>query len=154
MEYSEVEQRVDASIQSFQQEDRYLLEHNLNERCIAARLAFHLQRSFPEFSVDVEYNRVGGSPKRLALPEECANSVDDEGHALVVPDVIVHRRGPDGVNILVVELKKVGDRRGLDCDRRRIQSLKARLNYCFGVLIECETRARHEPRIFVHEWLQ
>ena len=94
MEYPEVERRVEEALRAFQQQDRYLLEHNLSERCIAARVAFHLQRSFPEYSVDVEYNRAGDVPKRLELPEECANSVDDDGRALVVPDVIVHHRGP------------------------------------------------------------
>ncbi len=153
MEYREVERRVEESIQSFQQEDRYLLEHNLSERCIAARLAIHLQRFFPEYSVDVEYNRAGYIPKRLDLPEECANSVDDEGRALVVPDVIVHHRGLDGPNLLGIELKKAGDRRGPNCDRERIRALRARLDYCFGALLECETRAEHEPRIFVREWL-
>lgn len=76
------------------------METNLGERCIAARLAFHLQRVFPEYHVDVEYNRTGDTPKRLDVPARCANSLDDEGRALVVPDIIVHLRGPDGPNLL------------------------------------------------------
>ncbi len=153
MEYNEVERRVRDSIKAFELDDRYLLEHNLSERCIASRLAIHLQTFFPQYSVDVEYNRAGDIPKRLDLPDECANSVDDQGRALVTPDIIVHRRGPEGSNLLGLEIKKTSDRRGLDCDRKRIQALKTQLNYSFGVLIECETRPGYEPRILVREWL-
>jgi hypothetical protein len=153
MEYPEVKRRVNVSLEYFEQEDRYLLEHNLSERCIAARIAYHLQRVFPEYSVDVEYNRAGDIPKRLDLPEECANAVDDEGRTLVVPDIIIHQRGSDGPNILGIELKKAGDRRGTDCDRKRMRALKESFGYCFSALFECETRAGREPRIFVCEWL-
>jgi hypothetical protein len=100
MERAEVQDRLEAALTSFRIEDHYLLEHDLGERCIAARLALHLQRVFPEYSVDVEYNRAGDLAKRLSVPEECANSFDDDGRALVVPDVIVHKRGPDGPNVL------------------------------------------------------
>jgi hypothetical protein len=86
--------------------DRHLFENNLGERCIASRLAMHLQNAFPEHSVDAEYNRAGDIPKKLGLPPECANSQDDDGQSLAVPDVIVHRRGPEGPNLLVLEVKK------------------------------------------------
>jgi hypothetical protein len=88
-----------------------LLEKNLNERCIAGRLVMYLQELFPEQHVDVEYNRHGDTPKRLGLPEECANYWNEDGEALVVPDVIVHRRGEAGPNILIVELKKTTNER-------------------------------------------
>jgi len=153
MEHREVERRVEEALQAFRHDDRYLLEHNLSERCIASRVAFHLQHFFPEYSVDVEYNRAGDIPKRLDLPDECANSVDDDGRALVVPDVIVHRRGTAGPNLLGIELKKMGDPRGPDRDRDRLRALRARLDYRYGALLECETRPGHEPCIRVREWL-
>jgi hypothetical protein len=103
-------------------------------------LAFHLQQQFPVYCVDVEYNRKGADAKRLAIPEECANAFDHLGRALVVPDIIVHRRGPDGPNLLGLELKKIDDPRGPGCDRQRIRALKEQLQYEFGALVECETR--------------
>jgi len=154
MEFQEVERRVSEALRAFQTEDLYLLEHNLSERCIASRMAHHLQRYFPEYSVDVEYNRSGDSPKRLGLPDGCANSVDDNGCALVVPDIIVHRRGPNGRNLLGIEVKKAGDPRGTDCDRNRIQALRATLKYCYGAILECETRRRRQPGVVVSEWLR
>lgn len=154
MEHAEVARRVDEALQAFRQNDGYLLEHNLSERCIAARVALHLQRCFPDYSVDVEYNRAGDMPKRLDLPEDCANSFDDDGRALVVPDIIVHRRGPAGPNLLGIEIKKAGDPRGFDCDRNRIVALKKRLGYEHGALVECETRTGRQPSIAVSEWIQ
>ena len=152
MEHSEVERRIREALAEFEATDCYLLEKNLSERCIAARLAFHLQRVFPEFHVDVEYNRAGETPKRLNVPEECANAIDDEKRALVVPDIIIHRRGPDGPNLVGLELKKTTDPRGTDCDRARIQSLTAELGYKYGALLECETRPHQKHYIQVIEW--
>ena len=62
--------------------------------------------NFRGLNVDVEYNRDGATPKRLDLPEACANFRNDDGEALVVPDVIVHQRGHNRQNVLVLELKK------------------------------------------------
>ena len=154
MEFNEVERRLTAGLEAFQREDTYLLEHDLSERCIAARLAMHLQFTFPEYSVDVEYNRAGDIPKRLKLPDNCANSVDDHGQALVLPDIIVHRRGLSGPNILGIELKKVGDRRGSECDRKRIRALRKHLRYEYGVLLECSTGCLYQHGIKVREWFR
>jgi hypothetical protein len=70
------------SLAAFEAQDMYLLEVEVNERCIATRLAHHLQDAIPEFSVDAEYNRAGADPKRLGIPLECCNSVDEDGNAL------------------------------------------------------------------------
>jgi hypothetical protein len=94
-----------------------LLENDLSERCIASRLAMYLQAEFLDYSVDVEYNRHGYIPKKLGLPDECANYWDELGRAFVVPDIIVHRRGSDGPNILVFEVKKTTNRNSRACDQ-------------------------------------
>lgn len=39
----------------------------------------YLQAEFPDHSVDVEYNRHGDIPKKLGLPDECANFWNEEG---------------------------------------------------------------------------
>lgn len=153
MDPTEVQRRVEAALARFLEQDVYLLEHNLHEQCISARVALHLQGLFPEYSVDVEYNRAGDIPKRLGLPDECANSFDEEGRALVVPDIIVHRRGTEGPNVLGLELKKTSDPRGSECDRLRIKALKEHLGYEHGALLVCETRQAHEHTIRVLKWI-
>jgi hypothetical protein len=46
----------------------FLLEHNLNERSITHKFAELLQRVFPEWDVDCEYNRNHDKMKTLNLP--------------------------------------------------------------------------------------
>jgi len=154
MDASEVRERLKAAIAAFMTRDRYLLECDLREECISARLALHLQGAFEDYSVDVEYNRAGDLAKRLRLPEECAKKRDRDGRALVLPDIIVHQRGPHGPNVLVIEMKKTSNPLGFNCDRRRIQAFRDEFGYTFGAVLECETRAGHEPHILIVDWMQ
>jgi hypothetical protein len=131
--------------------DSYLLEHDLSERCIAARLSLYLQPRCEKYAVDVEYNRKGDSCKRLGLSDDCANYRDANGESLVVPDLIVHARGAAGPNLLVVELKKTSNTAGRGCDRERVHAFLQSLGYHCGALVECETRHGRAPCTRV-EW--
>lgn len=153
MDAKQVLRRIDQAIAAFMRFDRYLLEHDLREECISARLALHLQPLFADFSVDVEYSREGDLAKRLQLPYKCAKKLDRDGRALVMPDIIVHRRGQDGPNLLVIEIKKTSNPLGFDCDHLRIHAFREQLGYTFGALLECETRNNSEPAIRIREWL-
>jgi hypothetical protein len=150
---NEVRQRLERALRRLRDADLYLLENDLSERCIAARLAMYLQPEFGDYAVDVEYNRAGDTPKRLNLPDECANYRDRNGDALAVPDVIVHRRGPAGPNLLVLEMKKTTNPAQFGCDRARVLAFRARLGYQFGALIACETRQRHGYGVAIEEWI-
>ena len=59
---------------------------------------------FPLYSVDIEYNRkgLGVDPKDIEMPG--ANGVSTTSK--VFPDIIVHERGTNVRNLLVVEVKK------------------------------------------------
>jgi len=153
MEGEEVKKRLHDALQKIVKSDLYLLEHDLSERCIASRLAMYLQSLFSKYAVDVEYNRAGAFPKKLGLPEKCANYRNNNGEALVVPDIIIHRRGLEGPNILVLELKKTSNRDAYQCDRKRVRAFRTQLRYAYGALIECETRQGHKPGIMISEWL-
>jgi hypothetical protein len=148
----EVKTKVAEALRAFMDSDSHLLTHDLSERCIASRVAYHLQHCFPDHSVDVEYNRAGHTAKRLNLPPECAKFVDENGESLVFPDIIIHHRGADGPNLLGIEIKKEGDRRGVECDRLRLKALKLQMKYTAGALLVFETRAGRESRISI-EWL-
>ena len=52
----------------------------------------------------------GGGAQVVAMPR--AAHLAEHGEALAVPDVIVHRRGQDGPNVLVLELKKTSNPAG------------------------------------------
>jgi hypothetical protein len=153
MERHNVRRRLDAALEMLVRKDGYLFANRLGERCIAARLAMYLQHEFPRHAVDAEYNRDGDTPKRLRLRPECENYRNEHGESLVVPDVIVHRRGPEGPNILVLEVKKTSNPIPRNCDHARIHAFRRRYGYEFAALIECETRPGREPAAGVAEWL-
>jgi hypothetical protein len=142
-----------AALDNLNDKDTHLLQYDLSERCIAARVAMYLQPRCGEYSVDVEYNRAGDTPKRLGLPDECANFRDVNGKSLVVPDLILHTRGPDGPNLLILEFKKTTNPAGPGCDRLRVQAFRRPpLSYQCGGLILCETRSGYTPRAVLAEW--
>jgi hypothetical protein len=153
MEPEEVRKRLEAALRQLEENNSHLFEDNLSERCIASRLAMYLQNVFPEFSVDVEYNRKGVRPKTLDLPEECANYQTKNGEVLVLPDIIVHRRGEEGPNILALELKKTTNPGSRECDHMRIHAFREQLNYGSAAFVECETRPGRKPSAAIAEWL-
>jgi hypothetical protein len=157
MDEAEVRRILEEALQRLVVDDSHLLENDLSERCIAARLAMYMQPGFQatRWSVDVEYNRKGNTPKVLGLPKACVKKkeFEDGDNALVVPDVIVHRRGPQGPHLLVLELKKTTNRAPRGCDRRRVDAFRADLDYTFGATIECETRAGHRPGAQITAWV-
>jgi len=153
MTEAEVREKLQVAAQELVAVDAHLLENDLSERCIASRLAMYLQSEFPELSVDVEYNRLGAHPKTMELPEECANYMSNDGEPRVVPDIIVHKRGQEGPNLLVLELKKTTNRDSRECDRMRIRAFRKQLKYSYAALIECETREAKTPSVVIAEWL-
>lgn len=140
--------RVDVALESLATYDDILLEYDVGERTIAAKLAQYLQGVFPGHDVDVEYNRHGLDPKRVGLPVGCHQA----GDALVVPDIVVHRRGHDRDNLLVIELKKTTNRDPRDCDQTKVLALKGALHYEFGITIEIPTGPARGGLEVVQEW--
>jgi len=89
------------------------------ERAIAHRLAVYLEAAAPkriraelQLSVDCEYNRHLGAGKVHTIPKKLVQIVEDAKRKVkpasdsIAPDVIIHRRGVDDYNLLVIELKK------------------------------------------------
>jgi hypothetical protein len=91
--WPDVRKRLWLAAQQLFLHDRYLLKHGVMECAISHRLAVYLEIGFPGWDVDCEFNKDGDDPK---LADVCGWR----------PDVIVHRRGKDGPNLLSVEVKK------------------------------------------------
>ncbi|WP_379134383.1 hypothetical protein [Paenibacillus sp. sgz500958] len=93
--------------------DSYLIENNLHERAITHRIGSYLIKEFPQWDVDVEYNRVGNDPKKiheiesLIYEEIYKKGLQDHfnNNMNVLPDIIVHKRGTKH-NLIALELKK------------------------------------------------
>ena len=153
MRTDEVKDYLTQATARVEKEDSHLLMVDVSERCIAARLAMYLREYFADYDVDAEYNRHGEDKKKLydlVDKHDCSRDRGDEGQR-VLPDVIVHRRGDDDSNLLIVEMKKSANQGDIARDRHRIKAFRAELGYEFGALVVCETKG-HSAIFF--EWYE
>lgn len=124
----DVEQLLKAALDAFHVAELHLLRTDASERSMTHRLALHLTPLFPAFDVDCEYNRDGFDVKRLALHEREAKDDDTEA-VTVFPDIVVHRRGDNEANLLVIEVKKARSAVNAEYDMLKLQAFKRDLKY-------------------------
>lgn len=124
---------------AFQNNEKQLFEVDANERSLTHKLAEILQRHFPKWDVDCEYNRLDAGIKVLPTPER--TSSDDTDGISIFPDIIVHKRR-DRNNLLVVEVKKATNRR-TETDEQKLKGL-TQSNGSYGyelglhVIVDCK----------------
>src|SRR5439155_25490710 len=66
--------KVVTALQEFYAHETYLFEKDLGERTLTHRLAVHLEKHFPGWNVDCDYNRLG--ERTLRLPHGTMVSTD------------------------------------------------------------------------------
>jgi len=149
---NEIELIVKCSLQKLRRLDKDLLDISVNERTITHKLAEYLQEHFPAFNVDCEYNRYMNYIKRIRNEQdrsrEIANLSDIKLAELIwenkeaftiYPDIIVHNRGNQENNILIIEVKKSSNRDTGDSDKKKIEELMNRpYNYNFGLFLRID----------------
>jgi hypothetical protein len=97
-----------------------LLEREPGERALTHRLAVALERQFPEWNVDCDYNRLG--ERTWKLPKASIVSTDDDLGKSIFPDIVVHRRAvPE--NLLAIEVRKAGNHQPPEHDRHKLKAL-------------------------------
>lgn len=103
---------VEQAIDTFNVQERYLMENDLSERCMCARFAMRLTEAlrgtpYHEYIVDVEYNRGA---------DGCERAIKRIDNTPITVDLIVHKRGLDCNyefdNLLCIEMKKSKNRYG------------------------------------------
>lgn len=135
---NEIENKVLRAINRLKQDDFYLLENNLNECSINHKLAWHLQIEFPEWHVDCEYNKQWEKIKELDLPKDKIDWTDTESKT-VYPDIIVHRRGGNGPNLLAIEVKKSSNKSDRKHDYNKLEQYGETLSYSCTLFLEIGT---------------
>lgn len=107
-----------ASIEDLFANDAHLLNVNVHENAIAARLMGYLAPRAPfapdgaRWHVDFDYNRQGVQVKKIY------------GVQHVRPDVIVHRRNTDALNHLAIEFKKGSSSKADEDDVGNLQAYR------------------------------
>ncbi len=143
----DIEYRVKLAIEGLWEHDRHLLTTDASERSITHHLANYLQQQFQDRHVDVEYNRDGHEIKRLRDPLDVSNCA-------VYPDIIVHLRGTNDDNLLVIEVKKKSEDNGLD-EQKLVEFTKpvtqSGLGYSYGLRLVLENDERGEESL---QWFE
>jgi hypothetical protein len=149
MDQRQLSRRLRAAVAMLYARDGRLLEYAAGERAVVAKLTAYLMPLFRGFDVDMEYNRHGLNPKDVDLPNGCRG----KGRQRIYPDIIVHRRGHDRANLLVVEVKKETNPEPRHCDRGKIEAMKREFGYRWGVLLELPAGEGASERQPTEEWL-
>jgi len=137
---ADVQYRILNAIVNLYRYDRELFEVDANERSITHKLAEHLQREFPQWHVDCEYNRCGFNVKKLIeihnnhYQSEINNFEDTEARS-VFPDIIVHKRTTH-LNLLVIEVKKDNNSDStIDIEKLKAFGQDENYHYQFGLFL-------------------
>ena len=149
-----------------------------SERAIAHRLAVYIERAIGEkviknewLSIDCEYNRHLGAGKVHTIPEDLVKIVenakrnpkpvsDDDSFYVfsIAPDIIVHRRGDDDRNVLVVELKKDSNAEIPEYDKLKLECFTGRppgYRYMLGAKVTAHDLVEPSDRgLEVAAWYQ
>ena len=122
--------KLKRALKKFYKKDFLLIEYKVAERALTHKLAEYLQKSFPEYNVDCEYNKVGsGDPKRIFFlmdsDPDCPHNCNEcaAGKCVIFPDIIVHKRGTEE-NILAIEAKTSWSRHSQNEDYKKLQALR------------------------------
>jgi len=144
----DVRHRILNAIVNLYRYDKELLEVNANERSITHKLAEHLQREFPQWNVDCEYNRLGRDVKKLNLNFGSIQPDDLEAKT-VFPDIIVHHRGTQE-NLLAIEVKKAHAETNTN-DREKLLAFAQdeRYRYQFGLFLRLGPTGCTEIQFYV-----
>lgn len=129
--------------------DLDLLRLDVNERSITHKLAGYLQKGFPDWDVDCEYNRNHDQVKQLRFPQGQVRP-DDTDAKTVFPDIIVHKRNSDG-NLLVIEVKKTTNPENGDYDSEKLRAFRSELGYKHAAFVRLRT-GKQKPGADPIQW--
>lgn len=134
MDFEVLRKKVLDALNELRENDHQLLEVDVNERSISHKLAEYLQKKF-ELCVDCEYNKHGKKPKRMFREYGDVGYEDTTGKT-VFPDIVIHKRGVDTDNLLVIEIKKSSNNIPRDFDKEKIIAYGKEIDYKFGLFLE------------------
>jgi hypothetical protein len=112
--------KVVGAVREFYARETHLLEKDLGERTLTHRLAVYLEKQFPGWEVDCDYNRLG--ERTLRLPKGTIVSTDDDIGKSVYPDIVVHQRAIPN-NLLAIEVRKATNHQPPEHDQHKLRGL-------------------------------
>jgi hypothetical protein len=112
--------KIVAALEEFYARETHLLEKDLGERTLTHRLAVHVEKQFPGWEVDCDYDRLG--ERTLRLPHGTIVSTDEHLAKSVYPDIVVHQRAIPN-NLLAIEVRKAANHQPPEHDQHKLRAL-------------------------------
>jgi len=161
---------LEQALNILSQKDSWLLRNNLSEQSISHKLAEYIQKLFPDYDVDCEYNGDIESPndrKRIyvlrddlkeigLLKNEDENELEKEYTIRAVfPDIIIHKRGSNKNNLCIIEIKKSTSNVPVEYDYLKLRCYTSsdfdnNLKYQLGVFIKAIAGEEHQQYILTY----
>jgi hypothetical protein len=139
---------VKNAFDSFLNRHSALLDVNASERSMTHKLAEALQEVFPKRNVDCEYNRHRDLPKTIRACQDKSVRAGDLDATTVYPDIVVHTRGSDENNLLVIEVKKSSACRGSDWDTKKLKEFTdGEFHYQVGLFVEIDVEGQTVSKV-------
>ncbi|MBI5262049.1 MAG: hypothetical protein HY852_09570 [Bradyrhizobium sp.] len=141
--------KVVTALQEFYSREGFLFEKDVGERALTHRFAVHLERQFPSWSVDCDFDRLG--ERTLHLPHGSIISTDDHLGKSIYPDIVVHNREIPK-NLLAVEIRKASNHQPLAHDQHKLRALTdphVWFAYWMGALLVLERKSVTSAEIYV-----
>jgi hypothetical protein len=141
--------RVITALQELFAHESVLFERDLGERTLTHRLAVHVERQFPGWDVDCDYDRLG--ERTLRLPRGSIVSTDDHLAKSVYPDLVVHQRVVPN-NLLAIEVRKAINHQLIEHDQRKLMALTDPhlwFAYWIGLLLTLGNRTITASEVYV-----
>jgi hypothetical protein len=138
--FSEIKKDVIYALKKFGKLDVKLLEYSIDEYAFPHHIACYLEEKFSRYGYDVdcEYNKVGteGQVKKGNSQDRDISPSKKKG---LRPDIIIHQRGNERENnLLVIEIKKE-ENRNISRDRKKLRDFTlqegGQLQYKYGLLL-------------------
>lgn len=150
MDRNQLDEIIGLCLEELYDQDGQILAQDIGERTICGRLAMLMVPKFPVYSVDIEYNRMGPGlePKDIQMPDEAGELTTNR----VFPDIIVHERGNNLRNLLVVEVKKSTNAVGDEHDLAKLQALCGQLRYQNGLFLRLSTGPNSDLASVQRRW--
>lgn len=131
--------KIECAIRMLLKNDKYLLKNNSSERSITHKLAQYLELHYKRYDVDCEYNLNIDNERgkkaiqfleakfdRLSMPRQGRILPSGMIEVSVSPDIIIHKRGKNNQNKLIIEVKKQG------CERDELEFDQTKLEFYTG----------------------
>ncbi|MFD3164473.1 hypothetical protein [Herpetosiphon sp. NSE202] len=140
-----VNRQLKAALSRLLRKDLCLLKQGLHERTIVHKFATYLQIKFPDWDVDVEYNRNINDIKEIVIDLE---------EKRIIPDIIIHHRQTHE-NLLAIEVKALQrpNRKSIAKDKIKLQRYKDQLGYDYACFILFIVKDSTNPEPYTIEWI-